>query len=83
MALLSIWLNPIIIIDLFPHLILCRLFVNSLDGLTLIDLNFILQLALTCDVVVLSKLSLRVVVLLPIQLCRRSAFVCNIVLNLR
>ena len=82
MALLSIWLSPIIIIDLFPHLILCGLFVNSLDSLTLINLNFILQLALTRDVVVLPKLSLRVVVLLPVQLCRRSTFVGNIVLNL-
>ena len=82
MALLSIRLDPIIIIDLFPHLILCRLLLDSLDGLTLVDLSFILQLALTGDVVVLSKLGLWIVVLLPVQLCRRSAFVGDIVLNL-
>lgn len=68
----TIWLNTIIIIHLFAHLILCWLFVDSLDRLTLVYLNFILQLALGGDVIVLSKLSLWILVILPIKLCHRS-----------
>ena len=74
----------VIVIHLFTHLVLgWLLYLPFYLSLTLVNLDFVLKSTFACDVVVLPKLGLRIMILLIFKLRGRPTFVSNIVLYFR